>query len=260
MLWHTLTVSQLREATGSPTQVLEAMLAYIQNFFGCRECADHFSNTTRQGEAFKAIKTYQDGVLYLWDLHNSVNLRLQNTSSDDPVYPKQVFPSPGHCPECYTDVTANRKKNSSAAAATTANLTHESSSGAADVKANVTNQPSASAVSTANLTIESSLAADAVRKNKSSAAAAVSANVTSMPPVAADDISEIAAARDFEDLPRQLPLQELVRPKVLDFLVSMYSEIDRTGSVASDSPARTATISLIVLTCAATTSLAKYII
>lgn len=123
----------------------------------------------------------------------------------------------GHCPECYTDVTANRKKNSSAAAATTANLTHESSSGAADVKANVTNQSSASAVGTANLTIESSSAADAVRKNKSSAAAAVSANVTSLPPGAADDISEIAAAaaRDFEDWPRQLPLQELVRPKVL---------------------------------------------
>jgi len=102
MLWHTLTVSQLREKKGPPTQVLEAMLAYIKNFFGCLDCAEHFVNATQNGEQFKAINTYQDAVLYLWDLHNDVNLRLQNSSTDDPVYPKQIFPSTDQCPECYT--------------------------------------------------------------------------------------------------------------------------------------------------------------
>ena len=31
-----------------------------------------------------------------------VNLRVSNTTSDDPVYPKFTFPSPQYCPQCFS--------------------------------------------------------------------------------------------------------------------------------------------------------------
>ena len=41
-LWHALTVSQADHGQGDPKEVLLAMKGYIQEFFGCRECARHF--------------------------------------------------------------------------------------------------------------------------------------------------------------------------------------------------------------------------
>ena len=49
-----------------------------------------------------SINLFQDAVLYLWRAHNVVNLRVSNTTSDDPVFPKFTFPSPQYCPQCYT--------------------------------------------------------------------------------------------------------------------------------------------------------------
>jgi len=102
MLWHTLTVAQFRMKLGPPNQVLKAMGGYIQHFFSCRECADHFTNMTEGGEAFANINTYQEAVIYLWKAHNEVNARLSRAESDDPVYPKFQFPAKSQCPLCYT--------------------------------------------------------------------------------------------------------------------------------------------------------------
>ena len=41
-LWHVLTVSQANKAEGDPWEVMVAMKNYVQEFFGCRECARHF--------------------------------------------------------------------------------------------------------------------------------------------------------------------------------------------------------------------------
>ena len=41
-LWHVLTVHQANMAEGDPKEVMMAMKSYIQEFFGCRECARHF--------------------------------------------------------------------------------------------------------------------------------------------------------------------------------------------------------------------------
>jgi len=102
MLWHTLTVAQFRMKLGPPNQVLKAMGGYIQHFFSCRECADHFTNMTEGGDAFANINTYQDAAIYLWKAHNEVNARLSRAESDDPVYPKFQFPAKSQCPLCYT--------------------------------------------------------------------------------------------------------------------------------------------------------------
>lgn len=45
-LWHVLTVSQANMNEGQPREVLIAMKNYIQEFFGCRECARHFDQVS----------------------------------------------------------------------------------------------------------------------------------------------------------------------------------------------------------------------
>jgi len=57
---------------------------------------------TEEGKAFQNLKTYKESVVYLWKAHNTVNLRVSNQTSDDPVFPKFEFPSPEICPLCYT--------------------------------------------------------------------------------------------------------------------------------------------------------------
>ncbi len=101
-LWHTLTVRQRAAQRGHPTQVLNAMVGYIRNFFSCRECAEHFVEATRGGADFATTVTdYDSAVLYLWGKHNEVNRRLvAEATNEDPVYPKSDFPSAVFCPRC----------------------------------------------------------------------------------------------------------------------------------------------------------------
>jgi thiol oxidase len=101
-LFHTLTVRQLAAQRGRPTQVLAAMVGYIQQFFSCRECAQHFVEATRGGADFASVvSSYETAVLYLWGKHNEVNRRLAaEATNEDPVYPKADFPAADFCPEC----------------------------------------------------------------------------------------------------------------------------------------------------------------
>jgi len=105
-LWHALTVAQARAGTGDPRQVLEAMQGYIHQFFGCRECARHFQQAIQDGQAIKEeVESHNDAVLLLWKVHNKANLRLQGDISEDPVFPKIVFPPKEFCSDCYSLVT-----------------------------------------------------------------------------------------------------------------------------------------------------------
>lgn len=107
-MWHTLTISQAKMGTGDPKEVLHAMQGFIQEFFGCRECARHFDQTIQQGKAFdENVNSVKDAALYLWHVHNKVNVRLAGDISEDPVYPKQVFPARKFCARCYTDMTGS---------------------------------------------------------------------------------------------------------------------------------------------------------
>jgi hypothetical protein len=84
------------------SQVLAAMVSYIKHFFSCRECAEHFVAATRGGADFSAVLTsYDAAVLYLWGKHNEVNRRLAAEDlNEDPMYPKEDFPSAVFCPPC----------------------------------------------------------------------------------------------------------------------------------------------------------------
>lgn len=56
-----------------------------------------------------------EAILWLWEAHNVVNLRLRHSVSTDPSYPKVVFPPQRMCPYCYNklakDVAEEREPN-----------------------------------------------------------------------------------------------------------------------------------------------------
>ena len=78
------------------------MVEYIDHFFGCRDCAENFLKFAENGAAIKRdVKMVKDSVLWLWKAHNDANIRLKGDSqTDDPVYPKTVFPDEQFCPKC----------------------------------------------------------------------------------------------------------------------------------------------------------------
>ena len=49
------------------------------------------------------VESAQDAILWLWKAHNRVNVRLKDDVSDDPVFPKKVFPDKENCPACYNE-------------------------------------------------------------------------------------------------------------------------------------------------------------
>eukprot|EP00092_Neocalanus_flemingeri_P007794 GFUD01008415.1.p1 GENE.GFUD01008415.1~~GFUD01008415.1.p1 ORF type:complete len:681 (-),score=161.46 GFUD01008415.1:240-2282(-) len=104
-VWHALTINQANLAEGDPKEVMNAMKSFIQEFFGCRDCARHFDQAIEGGKAFDEIENYNDAVLLLWKTHNRANFRLAGDISEDPVFPKLVFPSKEFCSGCYGALT-----------------------------------------------------------------------------------------------------------------------------------------------------------
>lgn len=99
-LFHTLTVHAdlAREPDGK--KVLRGMLGYIKYFFGCTDCSQHFQQmaVTFEGN----VSSTEEGILWLWKAHNSVNDRLKSDSTEDPMHPKVQFPPPTLCRACHS--------------------------------------------------------------------------------------------------------------------------------------------------------------
>ena len=101
-LWHYLTTAQREAGVGDPRDVLRSMVSFVRNFFGCRECAEHFLQMVDNGTLVETeVNSFDDAVLFLWSKHNQVNLRLAGDATDDPHYPKTYFPRKKFCPDCY---------------------------------------------------------------------------------------------------------------------------------------------------------------
>ena len=71
---------------------------YVENFFTCESCREHFTEMARtvQYEAVDDVSA----ILWLWQAHNRVNKRLVHDISTDPVHPKTQFPTSQLCQSC----------------------------------------------------------------------------------------------------------------------------------------------------------------
>ncbi|KAM6963141.1 sulfhydryl oxidase 1 [Aplochiton taeniatus] len=99
-LFHVLTVQAKNTADSDPQEVLQAMRGYVQSFFGCRECAEHFANMAE--ESLAQVSSLSTAVLWLWSRHNRVNNRVAGALSEDPHFPKVQWPPPDQCPQCHS--------------------------------------------------------------------------------------------------------------------------------------------------------------
>lgn len=111
MLFHTL-LANARPANAY--EVLTAIVQWVEEFFGCRECARHFANVwakegitedhhNLQPESQRQIHA----AMWLWQAHNLVRARLhaeaQGMGVDSSGQSKWQFPSVwGDCHACYT--------------------------------------------------------------------------------------------------------------------------------------------------------------
>eukprot|EP01134_Creolimax_fragrantissima_P008151 CFRG8151T1 len=77
---------------------------FIQTYFGCAECADHFSEAVARDEKDMMRWNQEQAALWLWRTHNVVNKRLQKSPSTDPFIPKVPFPPPTLCDLCISKV------------------------------------------------------------------------------------------------------------------------------------------------------------
>ena len=109
LLFHTLTISEYNHLKTQLSKdsnynithlVLPAMKDYVKHFFTCKQCSDHFAVMAYRME--EELLHDNSSVLWLWKNHNEVNARLAGkTESEDPFFPKGLYPSMEMCPECY---------------------------------------------------------------------------------------------------------------------------------------------------------------
>uniref|UniRef100_A0A1I7W2S8 Sulfhydryl oxidase n=1 Tax=Loa loa TaxID=7209 RepID=A0A1I7W2S8_LOALO len=109
-----------------PITPLVAIRNWVNHFFGCQHCREHFLRMTTQLFALKAkndkdikvceyhflfrtgnltvvallVRKPEDVFMYLWQAHNIVNARLRGQNTEDPEFPKRQFPPDFLCDTC----------------------------------------------------------------------------------------------------------------------------------------------------------------
>ena len=71
-LFHTLTLVAVK-ANGTEG-AMDAINGYVENFFGCQECSEHFRAMVKRDDILTQESTTAQ-ALWLWKAHNEVNLR-----------------------------------------------------------------------------------------------------------------------------------------------------------------------------------------
>uniref|UniRef100_A0AAF5Q476 Sulfhydryl oxidase n=1 Tax=Wuchereria bancrofti TaxID=6293 RepID=A0AAF5Q476_WUCBA len=107
-LWttfHALTVQAykngLNDSKFVPITPLVAIRNWVNNFFGCQHCREHFLRMTTQTFRMESqVHQPEDTFMYLWQVHNIVNARLRGQDTEDPEFPKRQFPPDFLCSTC----------------------------------------------------------------------------------------------------------------------------------------------------------------
>lgn len=79
-------------------EVLHGIQAFVQYFFGCRECSHNFHKMAVTIDNY--VNNSADAILWLWRAHNKANARLKGDITEDPHNPKVQFPTEQQCPHC----------------------------------------------------------------------------------------------------------------------------------------------------------------
>ncbi|KAL5268509.1 hypothetical protein ACHWQZ_G002401 [Mnemiopsis leidyi] len=100
ILFHTMLTSCYKASPGS-VSVLRAIHGYVDSFFTCSYCRNHFLSMSEQMRLL-SITDDQTAILAFWEAHNQVNHRL-STEVHDPYFPKVQFPPRSLCAKCSDD-------------------------------------------------------------------------------------------------------------------------------------------------------------
>lgn len=100
VLFHSLSV---RVGDGESNLAFIAICEFIQNFFICDECRNHFHEISSSVSV--PFNKTRDLAMWLWRTHNKVNQRLmkeeKTLGTGDPRFPKITWPPKQLCPSCY---------------------------------------------------------------------------------------------------------------------------------------------------------------
>ncbi|KAF6172336.1 hypothetical protein GIB67_024958 [Kingdonia uniflora] len=108
VLFHSLSI---RIGDEESQVVFTTICDFIQNFFVCEECRQHFYGMC--SSVSTPFNKTSEFALWLWDAHNNVNKRLmkeeETMETGDPKFPKIMWPTKQLCPSCY--LIPSRNKN-----------------------------------------------------------------------------------------------------------------------------------------------------
>ncbi|KAL7669143.1 hypothetical protein ACOME3_009810 [Neoechinorhynchus agilis] len=87
----------------SGAALIESIRQYMKYFFSCHQCYNHFE--IYADRYAPSVQDLDDGILFLWQVHNVLNRKLIDKSKnmsfyEDPLYPKRIFPTELECPNC----------------------------------------------------------------------------------------------------------------------------------------------------------------
>ena len=108
-VFHSLTVAsavstdQVQVLTKEEAQrPLLAVLGYVTHFFSCEHCSRHFQQMAKDELLREKVVDRTSGIYWLWRAHNKVNVRLSGDITEDPAFPKRVYPAKPNCRACST--------------------------------------------------------------------------------------------------------------------------------------------------------------
>ena len=70
----------------------------------------HFYQAIEGSKALEDIENHNDAVLLLWKVQNKANLRLAGDISEDPTFPKLIFPTKEFCSGWQVNYLSFREK------------------------------------------------------------------------------------------------------------------------------------------------------
>lgn len=62
-----------------PLEVLQTMREFMHHFYYCRDCSKHFEGMAK--ESMDQVKSRDEAILWLWERHNTVNMRVKSKDS-----------------------------------------------------------------------------------------------------------------------------------------------------------------------------------